>query len=229
MSRHAKYVVLLIVLAVVFLVGGFTAVPRVVGALPGEHRVRLARIPLMERILELGTIPLSTALLAPSVVAEQLRVTIPALVSPTATATSEPIATQKSERVVTAPDSLQPTITPTTRPSPTATATPLPLPNQARIEGLEIVPQGFNNCGPANLTINLNFYGDATTQNEAAAFLKPNREDRNVSPWQLSDNVNEHTTLRSTAHSGGDLELIKRFVAAGFPIVIEKGYEPTPK
>jgi len=211
----------------ILLVGGFYGVPRVVGALPGEFRVRLARIPLMEPILKMGTTPLPAALPAPSIAAEQLRVTIPALVSPTAPATSEPITTQKSEWIVTAPESLEPTITPTTKPSPTATPTPLPLPSQARIGGIEIVPQGFNNCGPANLTVNLNFYGDATTQNEAAAFLKPNREDRNVSPWQLSDYVNEHTSLRSTVHSGGDLELIKRFVAAGFPIVIEKGYEPT--
>lgn len=59
----------------------------------------------------------------------------------------------------------------------------LPLPRQARIDGLKIIPQGFNDCGPANLSINLNFYGDSTTQNEAATF----------------------------------------------PIVVEKGYEPSPK
>ena len=228
MSRRAKYVFPLIVLALILLIGGFTAVPKVVGALPGEYRLRLARIPLMEPLLEAGTTPLPEALPAPSIVAEQPRITIPALVSPTATATSELIATQESEEAGAALERAEPTMTPTTIPSPTATATPLPLPTQARIEGLEIVAQGFNNCGPANLTMNLNFYGLATTQNEAAAFLKPNREDRNVSPWQLSDYVNEHTTLRSTAHSGGDLALIKKFVAAGFPIVIEKGYEPKP-
>jgi tetratricopeptide (TPR) repeat protein len=27
-------------------------------------------------------------------------------------------------------------------------------------------------------------------------------------------------------HSGGDIEMMKRFIAAGFPVVIEKGYEP---
>ena len=128
--------------------------------------------------------------------------------------------------IVSAKERAVPTTAPTSTPSPTAT--PFPLPSQARIEGFEIVAQGFNNCGPANLTINLNFYGDATTQNEAAAFLKPNREDRNVSSWQLSDYVNEHTALRSTVHSGGDLELVKKFIAAGIPIVIEKGYEPKP-
>jgi hypothetical protein len=216
-------------LALVLLVGGFIAVPRVVGALPGEYRVRLARIPLVEPILEIGTTPLPTALPAPSIVATLPRITIPAVLPATATPTAEPTSTPELAEEVVDTQEVTPTATSTATPSPTATPTPVPLPRQARIEGLEIVAQGFNNCGPANLTMNLNFYGNDTTQNEAAAFLKPNREDRNVSPWQLSDYVNEHTSLRSTAHSGGDLELIKRFVAAGFPIVIEKGYEPTPK
>ncbi|MEZ4646740.1 MAG: tetratricopeptide repeat protein [Chloroflexota bacterium] len=47
-----------------------------------------------------------------------------------------------------------------------------------------------------------------------------------VSPWQISDYVNEFTTLRSTVHSGGNLEMIKQLIANGFPVVIEKGYEP---
>jgi tetratricopeptide (TPR) repeat protein len=72
----------------------------------------------------------------------------------------------------------------------------------------------------------LNWYGDETTQAQAADYLKPNPEDRNVSPWQLSDYVNEFTELRSTVHSGGTLELLKQFLAAGFPVVVEKGYEP---
>jgi hypothetical protein len=154
------------------------------------------------------------------------QVTIPAIALSTTTPTTEPTATQEIVAMADAIELITPKATSTATPLPTATATPVPLPVQARIEGIEIIPQGFNNCGPANLTINLNFHGDATTQVEAATFLKPNREDRNVSPWQLSDFVNEHTSLRSTIHSGGDLQLIKRFVAAGLPIVIEKGYEP---
>jgi hypothetical protein len=229
MRRRIQIIIALLALFLTLALFGFIGVPRAVGALPGEYRVRLARIPLMEAFLEVGTTPLPTALPAPSMVAEKPRVTIPAIAPTTATPTPEPTATKESAEAGAATESAIPTTAPTSTPLPTATATPLPLPSQARIEGLEIVPQGFNNCGPANLTINLNFFGVGTTQNEAAAVLKPNREDRNVSPWQLSDYVNEHTALRSTAHSGGDLELIKRFVAAGFPIVIEKGYEPTPK
>jgi hypothetical protein len=229
MRRRIQIIIALLALFLTLALFGFIGVPRAVGALPGEYRVRLARIPLMEALLEVGTTPLPTALPAPSMVAEKPRVTIPAIAPTTATPTPEPTATKESAEAGAATESAIPTTAPTSTPLPTATTTPLPLPSQARIEGLEIVPQGFNNCGPANLTINLNFFGVGTTQNEAAAVLKPNREDRNVSPWQLSDYVNEHTALRSTAHSGGDLELIKRFVAAGFPIVIEKGYEPTPK
>lgn len=226
MNKQVKFGVIFLVLGLVLLAGGFIAVPRVVGALPGEYRVRLARIPLMEPLLELGRTPLPTALPAPSLVAGQPQVTIPALVLPTLTATPESTAIEEIAAQVDTAEQATLTTEPTATPLPTATPTPIPLPSQAHIEGLQIVPQGFNNCGPANLTINLNFHGDGTTQVEAAAFLKPNREDRNVSPWQLSDYVNEHTTLRSTTHSGGDMQLIKRFVAAGLPIVIEKGYEP---
>jgi tetratricopeptide (TPR) repeat protein len=95
-----------------------------------------------------------------------------------------------------------------------------------RLDGLTVIRQSFNNCGPANLTQLLNYYGNPVTQADVAAYLKPNPQDRNVSPWQLSDYVNQFTDLRSSAHSGGDIDLLRRLVAAGFPVVIEKGYEP---
>ena len=113
-------------------------------------------------------------------------------------------------------------------PTPTFTPTPspTPLPTTFRIDGLVNEPQKFNNCGPTNLSIMLRFYGDSTTQSEAAAYLKPNREDRNVSPWQVSDYVNEFTNLRSITRSNGNQELLRELIVAGFPVVIEKGYDP---
>ncbi|HSM55294.1 MAG TPA: C39 family peptidase, partial [Candidatus Sulfomarinibacteraceae bacterium] len=104
--------------------------------------------------------------------------------------------------------------------------TPTPLPDRVELEELITIRQGFNNCGPANMTIALNYWGDSTTQEQAAEYLKPNEEDRNVSPWQISDYVNDFTNLRSTVHSGGNMEMVKQFIAAGYPVVIEKGYEP---
>ena len=176
MNDRVKGIIVLFILATIFLGGGFIGVPRVLGALPGEYRIRLARIPLMEQLLEIGTTPLPAALPAPSIVAGRQQVTIPALLPATATPTLEATGTRDLMEMSATDVSTIPTTTAT--PSPSPTATPIPLPTQSRIVGLEIIPQGFNNCGPANLTINLNFYGEATTQNEAAAFLKPTREDQ---------------------------------------------------
>jgi tetratricopeptide (TPR) repeat protein len=84
----------------------------------------------------------------------------------------------------------------------------------------------MNNCGPANLSINLNFYGLESTQFDVADVVKPHYDDRNVSPEELVAYVNQRTSLRATLYRGGDLLLLKRLIAAGFPVVIEKGYEP---
>lgn len=139
------------------------------------------------------------------------------------TPTPEPSPTELLAETLT-PTPVPPTATPSPTQTPTPTATPLPAIYQ--ITGLVNEPQKFNNCGPTNLSIVLRFYGDPTTQTEAAAYLKPNREDRNVSPWQISDYVNEFTNLRSITRSNGTQELLQELVAAGFPVVIEKGYDP---
>ena len=227
MSNRVKYGVLFLVLAQIAVITFLFVAPRLVNALPGEYRVRLARVPVVESLLKIGVTPLPTALPAPVGVADRPRISIPTVAALTATPTSVPtdapiIATTESETTEPTP---QPTLTPPPTATSSPTPTPQPLPRQARVDGLKIIAQGFNNCGPANLAINLNFYGNPTTQGEAAAFLKPNSEDRNVSPWQMVDYVNEQTDLRAFVGSGGDLELIKRFLANGLPIVIEKGYE----
>ena len=149
---------------------------------------------------------------------------------PTATSTPTPLFTTTPQP--TTIETIRPTLTSTATPIPEVTPTSLPLPttipNQKTIADVHITRQNFNNCGPANLSIVLNYWGDDTTQLEAASFLKPNPEDRNVSPWQLSDYVNENTLLRSTVHSGGNIEMLRTFVAAGIPVIVEKGYIPSP-
>ena len=228
MNKRWKTIILLIAVAQIMIVLAWLVLPSLVQSLPGEVRVRLARVPLGETLLDLGQAPMPTALPVPVNAVAQAQITIPAIA--TATATPEPAAVSiqpvtktASDQTATSADSVQAVLTPTptVTPQPTHTATPVPLPRQARIEGLTIIPQGFNNCGPANLTINLNFYGNPTTQAEAAAFLKPNREDRNVSPWQMVDYVNEQTDMRAFIASGGDIEMLKRLLAAGFDYVAE--------
>lgn len=99
---------------------------------------------------------------------------------------------------------------------------------------LRHVYQGWNNCGPATLTMGLSVYGypaeDFNSQTPAANYLKPNSEDQNVSPWQMVNYVNNEIDpsygIQAIARRGGNQELLKTLIANDFPVIVEKGYEP---
>jgi tetratricopeptide (TPR) repeat protein len=234
MSNKVRNLIIIIVIFQLFLTIGIFALPRVAQALPGHYYVRLQNHRYTAGVIELITTPMATALPVPAQSAGQLDIAnlpaIPGLdqesvirpagqAAPTATATRLPAPVAETDP--------EPTMTPSPTPTPGPTATPEPLPDRVVLEGLEVVVQGFNNCGPANLAIVLNYFGNPTTQAEAASYLKPNREDRNVSPWQIGDYVNEFTELRAITRSGGNIEMLKQFIANGFPVVVEKGYQPS--
>lgn len=156
-----------------------------------------------------------------------------AVPSPTATATPDVTAEViEVAEVVEEEAAVSPTPTPTATPlpSPTPSPTPLPLPVAYRLpdlDGTHNEAQKFNNCGPTNLTLVLRHYGQAADQLTVASYLKPNPEDRNVSPWQISDYVNQQGPgLKSITRVNGTKELVKQLLVAGFPVVIEKGYQP---
>jgi len=107
---------------------------------------------------------------------------------------------------------------------PTVIPTDIALPTSVHLTGYSIIYQTWNNCGPANLAQVLNAYGLNTSQKETAAWLKPAVLDSNVSPWQLADYVNTHTTLRALQRVNGNLTLLKRLLAAQFRPIIETGF-----
>jgi len=125
---------------------------------------------------------------------------------------------------------LEPSLTPTnyTSPTPTKTASPTPsptpIPETANLEGIEHEYQDFNNCGPATLSMALSYWGWEGTQADTADWLKPNERDRNVMPYEMVDYVRTQTNLNAVLRWGGDLEMIKKFIAAGFPVLIERGF-----
>ena len=122
-----------------------------------------------------------------------------------------------------------PTITPTgSTPQPTAPPTPTlpPLPSSAYLPGVISEPQLWNNCGPATLSMYLSFYKWGLTQNEAADVLKPNEDDKNVMPYELMDFVNERTAQQALWRYGGDLQTLKSLLSAGYPVMVETGFEP---
>jgi tetratricopeptide (TPR) repeat protein len=244
MSNRTRNIIIGIVMVQVMITIAIFALPHVVRALPGYHQVRLQNHRYTAPVMELITTPMAAALPVAGQSGGQLSAAdlpaIPGLdqesivrpagpAAPTATPTEAPVQVEPVQvEEETEPETdAEPSPTPTQTPTPAPTATPEPLPGRVYLEGLEVVVQGFNNCGPANLSIVLNYFGDPTTQAEAASYLKPNREDRNVSPWQIGDYVNEFTELRAITRSGGNIEMLKQFVASGIPVVIEKGYQPS--
>jgi tetratricopeptide (TPR) repeat protein len=85
--------------------------------------------------------------------------------------------------------------------------------------------QDANNCGPASLAIYLRYYGWKGDQFEISNLLKPHREDRNVNVEELIYYVrNKAGWLRAEYRVGGDVELLKRLLAAGIPVMIEESF-----
>jgi tetratricopeptide (TPR) repeat protein len=81
----------------------------------------------------------------------------------------------------------------------------------------------WNYCAPANLGMALSFWGWQGDRMDTGEVLKPYAKDKNVMPYELESYVNEQTDLKVVSRVGGDLELIKRLLAAGFPVLVEKG------
>jgi hypothetical protein len=142
--------------------------------------------------------------------------TLPSLADQLPTATPTPVPTRT-------PVTPGPSITPTQ--TSTVTTTPTPIPGQALLSGFTHMYQSWNNCGPANLAMALTYWGWEGDQRDTAAFLKPNARDRNVMPYEMQDYVQSEAGLGALVRVGGDLQTLKAFVAAGFPVIVEKGFE----
>ncbi len=106
-----------------------------------------------------------------------------------------------------------------------------PLPSSYALAGITFEYQGWNNCGPATLTNALTYFGYADKQSRAASWLKPNREDKNVSPWQMVQFVNSQVPeipVYALERVGGTLDMLKLLISNNYPVIIEAGYDPEP-
>ncbi len=114
---------------------------------------------------------------------------------------------------------------PTPAASPTPTVVPTPLPSSALLSGIRHEYEKWNNCGPATLAMTLSYWGWEGDQRPIAAFVKPNPRDKNVMPYELEAFVEQETDLKMVVRYGGTLEMAKRFLAAGYPFMVEKGFD----
>jgi hypothetical protein len=107
---------------------------------------------------------------------------------------------------------------------PTVTATPTfpPLPAQASIASPPYEKQTPNNCGPATLSMALHLYGWDGNQADIASFIKPILQDRNVNPEELRYYVRTQAGwLNLEYRVGGSIEILKRLIAANYPVIVE--------
>jgi tetratricopeptide (TPR) repeat protein len=148
------------------------------------------------------------------------------------------IAVTQLMQTLIATQTLEATSTPTPGPTfaPTVTSTPLPASVILTDFRYEDQFNRWNYCGPANLSMALNFLGWDGDRDDVARVIKPGiqdpkldfiqqgRSDVNVMAYEMVDFVNEQTQFRALYRLGGDIDLAKRLVAAGFPFIAEKGY-----
>jgi tetratricopeptide (TPR) repeat protein len=244
---------LLIVLGTLMAVGLLCAVvlvPAGVRALPGRYAVRLPHFlqalrhrahpaTLPTPAITLGSLNLSDQLpTAPHLSGVTYVTGTPtqdddwgvSLRSMTATPTSRPI--QEPTSTAGPASTVKPTLTgtpsptPTDTPQPTATPTPTP-PVRVSLPPITHTHQTWNNCGPATISMALLYFDESKTQAEAASFLKPDPEDKNVNPTELAAYVRS-VGLEATVRVGGDLSRLKALLAAGFPVVVETWFIPEP-
>ena len=115
--------------------------------------------------------------------------------------------------------------TPAPGPTATPTLTPTPIPDSISLTPPQWEKQDINNCGPASLAMYLRYYGWEEDQFPIADLLKPLREDRNVNVEELVFYARTRVGwLRTEFRVGGDIELMKKFLAAGIPVMIEEGF-----
>jgi hypothetical protein len=132
---------------------------------------------------------------------------------------------------------------PTSTPSPTPVDTPIsvptdtpfptlpptvpvtPIPESVSLQGVRYEDQHgrLNYCAPANLSMALSYWGWNGNRDVVGPVLKPDDKDKNVMPYEMVDYVNEHTDLRAIERVGGDMDVLERFLAAGYTVLLEKG------
>ncbi|MGH2582285.1 MAG: hypothetical protein ACRDFQ_05255, partial [Anaerolineales bacterium] len=112
------------------------------------------------------------------------------------------------------------TRTPGNEASVTSTPTEIPLPESVDLDGVVYVDQHnrWNYCGPANLTMALNYWGWEGDRDDVGAYVKPGifnsdngKEDKNVMPYEMEDFVDSQVPgMQAVVRVGGELETLKR-------------------
>ncbi len=145
----------------------------------------------------------------------------PAAAAPDPLLTATPTATQTSTPV---PPTATAILSPTPTFTPTITATPTALPVKVALPPPAFEQQDLNSCGPATLNHYLRFYGWNGNLAQVNDVVKPSPNGRNVNVEELVYFARTRAGWLQTEYRvGGNVDIAKRFLAAGIPFMIEVG------
>ncbi len=146
------------------------------------------------------------------------------------------LATTRAEYLLTLTPAFTETSTPTLGVTLTPTITSTPLPGSVSLSGVKYESQsGHNNyCGPTNFSMALTFWGWTGSRSIIGDVLMPGNRwdkngksgdnDKNVMPYEFQDYITENVPeMKSVLRYGGDIDVLKRLIAGGFPVIAEKG------
>lgn len=222
MRSKRLLLILALLLAGIITIG---LLPSILRTMPTRYAMRLPA-PLQALALPADPTPILPTAAAPVAVEGLLADAVPPPVVATSAAppSPTPLPLAGTEAETATHTQLAPAATPTTPPQPSPT--PWPIPSAARMAGFTHVYQEWNNCGPATMVMALTYFGQAHSQRDTAAVMRPNPEDRNVTPQEMADFVNTQESLQAVARINGDLDLLKRLLANDIPVIIEIGFDP---
>ena len=215
----------LLAIGYTYIQGGADLVERRVSAVPAYARSYLRRF---RPTPVLPTPPPVSAAQRDALLSARLPTVIPSAAPPSPQPSATPLPPLPTLMVLTPAPSATPSATPTASATPTPTLTPYPatpMAESAEVEGIQYHAQMWNNCGPATLTMNLSFFGIYQHQREAASYLKPNGDDKNVSPEQMLAYAAQKG-LEGVVRMGGDMDLLRRFLSNGIPVIVETWIKP---
>jgi tetratricopeptide (TPR) repeat protein len=100
-----------------------------------------------------------------------------------------------------------------------------PLPPAVRLDGLAMVYQDINRCSAAALTMQLSFWvEEPVSYRGVIQRLNPHPGDVSVRIEEMALAAEEMYGLKGIVRRGGTIDLLKRLVAAGFPVLVENSY-----
>jgi len=99
------------------------------------------------------------------------------------------------------------------------------MPDTFNLSGVRYQDQHglWNYCAPSNLAMALSYWDWQGDRLDTGKVLKPYDKDKNVMPYEMAAYVQDNTDLQAVVRTGGDFDLLKRFILDGFPVLVEKG------